>query len=232
MKLVVLGASGLVGRGVLLEALDDPAVIHVLTVGRSEVAELHPKLRQLVHADLYNAAPIQNELRGHDACAYCVGVSAIGMTETDYTRITYDMTVSFAQVFLAANPGSTFLYVTGQGTDSTEKGGMMWARVKGRTENALLAMPFRSATMFRPGIIQPHRGIKSRTAIYNIGFALVRPLASMMVRRNSATSTTLLGQAMLEAIERPPAQRLLGNKEINALGQQRLGRRRSSHAQR
>jgi uncharacterized protein YbjT (DUF2867 family) len=225
VKLAILGASGLVGRGVLLEALDDPAVSNVLIVGRSEVRELHPKLRQLVHADLANATPIQNELRGYDACAYCVGVSAIGMSEADYTRVTYDMTIAFAKVFLAANPGSTFLYVTGQGTDSTGKGSMMWARVKGRTENALLAMPFKSATMFRPGVIQPHRGIKSRTAIYNIGFALVRPLASWLVRNNRATSTTLLGQAMLEAIEHPPVERLLGNKEINELGKRRLGRR-------
>ncbi|HKS06791.1 MAG TPA: hypothetical protein VJR92_10795 [Gemmatimonadaceae bacterium] len=228
MKLVILGSTGLVGRGMLLEALDDPAVSHVLSVGRTEVAELHPKLRQLVHADLYNATPIQNELRGHDACAYCVGVSAIGMTEIEYTRITYDMTIAFANVFLAANPNSTFLYVTGQGTDSSEKGSMMWARVKGRTENALLAMPFKSATMFRPGVIQPHRGIKSRTAMYNMGFALVRPLASWMVRNGKATSTTLMGQAMLEVIERPPVQRLLGNKEINALGQQRIDRRRAA----
>lgn len=225
MKIVLLGATGLVGRGVLLEALDDPAVTDVLTLGRARTGESHAKLREIAHRDLFDLAPIQDPLRGYDACLFCTGVSAVGMSETEYTRVTYDMTIGVAQAFLAANPGSTFAYVSGQGTDSSERGRMMWARVKGRTENALLAMPFRAATMFRPGVIQPLRGIRPRTAWYRAFYAILRPLAGALVRSGAGTTTTLLGLAMLEAVERPPPERVLGNTAINALAEQRRARR-------
>jgi uncharacterized protein YbjT (DUF2867 family) len=225
MKIVLYGATGLVGRGVLLEALDDPTITGILAVGRSPTGESHAKLNELTQPDLFDIAAVQKAMRGHGACIFCVGVSAVGMNEADYTHVTYDLTLAVAKAFLAMNPDSTFAYVTGQGTDSTERGGMMWARVKGRTENALLALPFRAATMFRPGVIQPLRGIRSRTALYRILFVAVRPFASALVRRDAATDTTLMGLAMLEAVEHPPAEPILDNEAINALGRQRLARR-------
>jgi len=221
MKLVILGATGTVGRGVLLEALDDPAVTQILTLGRSKSGELHPKLRELVHDNLFDPAPIQNQLRGYDACAFCAGVSSVGMSEAGYTRLTYDMTLAVAKTFLAANPGGAFAYVSGQGTDSTERGAMMWARVKGRTENALMAMPFRAATMFRPGAIQPERGIRPRQRLYRVFYAFARPFSGLIIRIGAGTTTTLLARAILEALERPPQKRILENNDINALAAQR-----------
>lgn len=224
MKILVLGATGLVGRGAMLEAFDDPDVSEVLTLGRSGTGASHAKLRELERGDLFRLAPIQEELRGYDGCIFCLGVSAIGMREAEYARITYDLTMSVAKTFLTMNPQGAFAYVSGQGTDASERGRVMWARVKGRTENALLAMPFRAATMFRPGMIQPQRGIRSRTRWYRLAFAAVRPLAGTLVRMGAGTTTTLMGLALLEAIERPPPERILDNRAINALARQRLER--------
>lgn len=224
MKIVLLGATGMVGRGVLLEALDDPAVTGVLTLGRSKTGVSHAKLREIEH-DLFDLRPVRDALRGYDGCISSAGVSAIGRGEAEYTRLTCDLTLGVANAFLEANPDSAFAYVTGQGTDSTERGRVMWARVKGRTENALLAMPFRAATMFRPGVIQPQRGIRSRTGLYNALYTLLSPVVSLLVRTGAATTTTLNGLAMLEAIERPPAGRILDNRAINALAKQRLAHR-------
>jgi uncharacterized protein YbjT (DUF2867 family) len=228
MKIVLLGATGMVGRGVLLEALDDQAVTAVLTLGRSKTGESHPTLREIDRADLFDLTPILDDLRGYDGCISSLGVSAVGMSEAEYTRLTYDLTIAIAKAFLAASPGGAFVYVTGQGTDSTESGRQMWARVKGRTENALLAMPFGSATMFRPGVIKPERGIRSRTKLYNALYTVLGPLVGLLARAGVATTTTLIGQAMLEAVEHPPAERILDNAAINALGKRRLERRGAS----
>jgi uncharacterized protein YbjT (DUF2867 family) len=222
MRIVILGATGMVGRGVLLEALDDPEVSAVLTVGRSRTGEAHAKLREIEHKDLFDLDPIREKMRGYDACIFCVGVSAIGLTEAEYSRLNYDIVIGVARAFLAVNPGSTFAYVSGQGTDSSERGRIMWARVKGRTENALLGMQFRAATMFRPGLIQPQRGIRSRTRLYRAFYDLTGPLTGMFVRMGVATTTTLLGLALLEAVQRPPRERVLDNAAISALGRQRL----------
>jgi uncharacterized protein YbjT (DUF2867 family) len=222
LKIVLLGATGMVGRGALLEALDDPEVTDVLTLGRARTGESHPKLRELEHQDLLNVAPIEDTLRGYDACLFCAGVSSVGLTEAQYSRLTFDLTLAVAQTFLAANPGSTFAYVSGQGTDGTERGRMMWARVKGRTENALSALPFRAATMFRPGFIHPERGIRSRFRLYRVFYGLMRPFSSLLVRFAASTNTRLLGLAMLEAVQRPPRERVLDNRAINELGRRRL----------
>ena len=225
MKVIITGATGMIGRGALLEALDDPAVTHVLTLGRVKTGEKHPKLQEIERKDLFDLAPIQDQLKGYDALLYCLGISSVGMNEADYMRVTHDLTVAIAQAFVAANPGGSVVFISGKSTDSSEKGSMMWARVKGKAENALLAMPFRSATMFRPGVIQPQRGITSRTTAYRVLYVLFKPFMGMLVRSGTATTTTLLGLAMLEAAEKPPSQRILENSEITALGQQRLARR-------
>ena len=163
MKVILFGASGMVGQGVLRECLLDPDIATVLAIGRSPLGQQHEKLREIVRRDLFNYAPIEEQLRGYDACFFCLGVSSVGMTEADYRHLTYDLTIAAAQTLAKLNPNMTFIYISGASTDSTETGRTMWARVKGQTENALLRLPFKAAYMFRPGFIQPLHGIKSKT---------------------------------------------------------------------
>ncbi len=166
MKVILFGATGMVGQGVLRECLLDPEVETVLAVGRSSTGQQHAKLQEILHKDLEDLSRIENKLSGYDACFFCLGVSSAGLNEQQYRRVTYDLTIAAAKVLVRLNPAMTFIYVSGAGTDSTERGRMMWARVKGQTENALLQMPFRAAYMFRPAYIQPLHGIKTRTRWY------------------------------------------------------------------
>ena len=161
MNVLIFGATGMVGQGVLRECLLDPGVASVLSIGRSSTGVSHPKLREIVHSDLTNYAPIESQLTGLDACFFTLGVTSAGLTEEQYARITYDLTLSTAETLARLNPGMTFVYVSGQGTDSTECGRVMWARVKGRTENALLRLPLK-ACIFRPGLIGPRFGARSQ----------------------------------------------------------------------
>ena len=154
MKVILTGATGMVGEGVLLECLDNPAIGEVLAVNRKPAGRTHPKLRDIIHADFFDPAPLAGAVAGYDACFFCLGVSSVGMDAAHYKRATYDLTLGVAQVLAQANPAMTFCYITGKGTDSSEQGRVMWARVKGRTENALLKLPLK-AYMFRPGLIQP-----------------------------------------------------------------------------
>ena len=158
----------MVGQGVMRECLADASVSLVQTVGRTPTGASHPKLREIVHKDLWNYAEVEPDLVGFDACFFCLGVSSAGMAEQEYERLTYGITVAAADVLCRLNPRMTFIYVSGTGTDSSEKGRSMWARVKGRTENALLQRPFAAAYMFRPGLIQPLHGIKSKTTSYRL----------------------------------------------------------------
>jgi uncharacterized protein YbjT (DUF2867 family) len=159
MKVIIFGATGMVGQGVLRECLLDPDVQRVLSIGRSATGQRHEKLRELIRADLLDYSAIENELRGYDACFFCLGITSLGLSEEQYRRVTYDITMAAAKALARLNPDMTFVYVTGAGTDSTEHGRTMWARVKGETENALLRLPFRAAYMFRPAAIQPLYGI-------------------------------------------------------------------------
>ena len=159
MNVVLFGATGMVGQGVLRECLLDQKVQTVLSIGRSATGQAHPKLRELVRKDLLDFSPIEAQLIGFDACFFCLGVSSAGMTEEAYRRVTYDITMAAAQTLARLNPAMTFIYVSGAGTDSTERGRIMWTRVKGKTENALLRLPFKAAYMFRPAAIQPLHGI-------------------------------------------------------------------------
>jgi uncharacterized protein YbjT (DUF2867 family) len=159
MKVIIFGATGMVGQGVLRECLLDPDVRRVLSIGRSATGQRHEKLRELIRADLLDYSAIENELRGYDACFFCLGITSLGLSEEQYRRVTYDITMAAAKALARLNPDMTFVYVTGAGTDSTEHGRTMWARVKGETENALLRLPFRAAYMFRPAAIQPLYGI-------------------------------------------------------------------------
>lgn len=224
MRVILFGATGMVGKGVLLEALDDPAVEKVLSISRSPLDVTHAKLEEVLHKDFLDFAPLSGKLAGFDACFFCLGVSSVGMNEADYARVTHDVTLAAAKAVLAASPQAVFTYVSGAGTDSTEKGRTMWARVKGRTENELLAMPFRGAFMFRPGFIRPLRGIKSKTGWYQAFYVALKPFGALLDRSASATTTTRIGLAMLECAEKGALKRVLDPVDINALAAARLAR--------
>ena len=219
MDVVLFGATGMVGQGVLRECLLDPDVRRVVTVGRAPTGQQHPKLKEISHADLFDLSPIEHELTGLDACFFTIGVTSAGMSEADYTRITYDLTIAVASTLVRLNPQMTFVFVSGMGTDSTEGGRTMWARVKGKTENALFRMPFQSAYMFRPGFIQPMHGIQSRTKSYRFFYAITTPIFPLLRRLfpNFATTTEQLGRAMLTAAKQGAPERILGTREINKL---------------
>ncbi|HET8734226.1 MAG TPA: NAD-dependent epimerase/dehydratase family protein [Anaeromyxobacteraceae bacterium] len=221
MKVIVTGATGMVGSGVLLECLESPAVERVLCLGRSPVGRRHAKLAEVVRADLFDLAPVEAELAGYDACFFCLGVSSLGMTEADYTRITHDLTLGIARTLHRLNPGMVFVYVTGVGTDSTEKGASMWARVKGRTENELLALGFRAAYMFRPGFIQPMKGVRTRVRAYQALLTVFSPLwpALRALFPSQVTTTEKIGLAMIHAVQRGYPTPVLAPKDINALAE-------------
>jgi uncharacterized protein YbjT (DUF2867 family) len=219
MKVVVFGASGMVGQGVLRECLLDPEIEGVLGIGRSATGQQHEKLREIQHGDLLDLSSIERELTGLDACFFCLGTSAAGMSEADYARVNYQMPLAVARTLVRIDPAMTFIYVSGAGTDSSEKGRSMWARVKGKTENALLALPFKAAYMFRPGYIQPKHGIRSKTGWYRLFYSslgwlypVIKALAPTM-----ATTTEQLGRAMITAAKRGAPKRVLEGRDINAL---------------
>jgi uncharacterized protein YbjT (DUF2867 family) len=219
MKVILFGASGMVGQGALRELLHDADVEAVLSVGRSASPQHNPKLKQLVQEDVGDLHMLERELGGYDACLFCLGVSAVGMSEPDYRRVTYDLTLKVAQTLERLNPKMTFVYVSGGGTDATERGGVMWARVKGATENALLSMPFERAYMLRPGFIRPLHGIVSKTRWYRMLYALIGPLYPALKRMfpGQVTTTEELGRAMLQLLKRGASERVLENRDIVAL---------------
>ena len=219
MNVLLFGATGMVGQGVLRECLLDSDVASAVSIGRSTTNVSDPKLREIIHADLTNYAPIESQLSGFDACFFCLGISSAGLTEEQYTRITYDITVRAAETLSRLNPGMTFVYVSGKGTDSSEHGRIMWARVKGRTENALLRLPFKAAFMFRPGIIVPRFGARSRTALYRIPYTLTRPFLPLLLRAfpNQVLTTDEIGQAMLLVARRGAPKKILETGDIRSL---------------
>ena len=225
MKVILFGATGMVGQGVLRECLRDDAVESVLVVGRTTVGVEHPKLREVLHADLAGAMDrpgAESEFSGYDACFFCLGVSSVGMGEEAYRRVTYDLTVTVARALSSWNPELTFVYVSGQGTDTSERGRVAWARIKGKTENDLLALEM-DAYMFRPGFIQPLHGITSRTRLYRVLYTVGAPLFPVLKRLvpDQVTTTERLGRAMIAVAGARPgvgagaASRVLGTKEIN-----------------
>lgn len=205
----------MVGKGVLLECLDHDDVEEVLVVNRSTVGIEHPKLKEILHKNFFDLSAIKDQLQGYNACFFCLGVSAAGMSEEKYHRLTYDLTIHFAETVI--NPEMIFVYVSGQGTDSSEKGRMMWARVKGKTENALLKMPFRNAYMFRPGVILPKKGIKSKTKLYQATYIILRPFFPLMEKLPSVTNSIKVGQAMIQVALYGTNKHHLENKDINEL---------------
>jgi uncharacterized protein YbjT (DUF2867 family) len=209
----------MVGQGVLRECLLDPEVETVVAIGRNATAQQHGKLHEIVHNDLSDLSAIEGKLSGYDACFFCLGVSAVGMTEEAYRRVTYDLTISVAGTLARLNPAMTFIYVSGSGTDSTERGRVMWARVKGKTENALLQMPFKAAYMFRPGYIQPLHGIRTKTKWYGAVYAMIGPLYPVwkVLFPKYVTTTECLGRAMLKVAKRGAPKSVLENQDISSI---------------
>jgi uncharacterized protein YbjT (DUF2867 family) len=219
MKVILFGATGMVGAGVLRECLLAPDVERVLTVGRKATGIQNEKLQEIVHENLFDMSSLEGQLSGYDACFYCLGVSSIGMSEAEYRRISYEMTLAVAGTLARLNPAMTFVFVTGAGADSSEQGRVMWARVKGAAENELLRMPFKGAYMFRPAVIQPLYGIRSKTAYYQFFYDILGPLLTLGRRwfPPYVTTTEQVGRAMLAVARRGGGRGVLENADINAV---------------
>jgi uncharacterized protein YbjT (DUF2867 family) len=218
VNVLIFGASGMVGQGVLRECRIDPEVRRILVVGRRSGGYSDEKVRELVRTDVADLSGLDAELTGFDACFFCLGVSSVGMSEERYTKLTYDLTLAVAQTLSRLNPAMTFVYVSGVGTDSTERGRSMWARVKGRTENALLRLPFK-AYMFRPGVIVPMHGVRSQTTWYRLLYAVMTPLypALKAFFPNTVTTTEQVGRAMLAVARDGYPKPVLETRDINRL---------------
>jgi uncharacterized protein YbjT (DUF2867 family) len=219
MNIILFGATGMVGQGVLRECMVDPDVQSVLSVGRGATGQHHQKLRELIHKNMFDFSTIESQLSGFDACFFCLGISSAGMKEADYRRITYDIAMAAAQTLVKLNPAMTFIYVSGAGTDSTEHGRIMWARVKGETENALLRLPFKAACMFRPGVIVPLHGVQSKTKLYRIVYTAVGPLLHTLYVwfPEFVTTTEQIGRAMIKVAREGPSKEILESSDINRL---------------
>ncbi|MDF2960847.1 MAG: epimerase [Paenibacillus sp.] len=217
MKVLLFGATGMVGQSVLRECLLDPDIIMVQTVGRNATGQQHEKLHERVHPNLLDLSGIERDLSGFEACFFCLGVSSAGMTEEKYLAITYDITMTAAQTLAKLNPGMTFIYVSGMGTDSTERGRSMWARVKGKTENDLLRLPFKAAYMFRPGGILPLNGVKSKTKLYQTLYTMMRPFYPWLEKLfpNSITTSEQIGRAMIKVAKHGYPKTIIESNEIN-----------------
>jgi len=219
MKAIIFGATGMVGSGVLLECLEHPDVESILVVGRSSCEIENAKLQEIIHQDFFDYSGIEDALRGYDACFFCLGVSSFRMSEEHYHRLTYELTLQAAETLVRSNPDMTFCYVSGTGTDSTESGRIMWARVKGKTENQLLRLPFKAVYLFRPGYIQPLKGIRSKTRVYQALYTALGPLYPVWKKLfpKFVTNTEKLGLAMIHVASQGYPRPVLENRDINSV---------------
>ena len=219
MKVILFGATGMVGQGVLRECLLDASVESLLVIGRSPTGQHHAKLHEILHDDFMDFSAIESGLGGYDACFFCLGVSSVGMDAERYRHLTYDLTLAAAKTLVALNPGMVFTYVTGRSTDSTEQGPVRWARVKGKTENDLLKLPFRAAYMFRPAGIQPLHGVRSKTSWVQAIYVVAAPLLSFLARTAPKYMTTSeqLGRAMIRVARDGYPKAVLESEDINAI---------------
>ena len=219
MKIILFGATGMVGQGCLRECLLDPDVETVLAVGRSPTGQQHAKLREIVHGNFLDYSAIESQLAGYDACFFCLGVSSVGMGEGRYRHLTYDITLAAATTLAKLNPGMVFTYVSGAGTDSTEQGRVMWARVKGKTENDLLKLPFKAAYMFRPAGIQPLHGVRSKVGWIQAIYVVTSPLLTYLnrVAPKYMTTSEQVGRAMIKVARDGYPKPVLESADINAV---------------
>lgn len=212
---VITGATGMVGEGVLHECLNHPDVGSVLVINRRSCNVTHPKLKEIIHNDFYNLTPIRDQLAGYNACFFCLGTTSVGKKENVYRKITFDLTKTFADTFHELNPGMTFCYVSGSGTDSSEKGKLMWARVKGKTENYILNLGFKDAYMFRPALITPTIGLNNTLTMYKI-FAPLIPLVRLFFP-GYVCSLRQIGQAMINSVIKGYDKKILEVDDIKKL---------------
>jgi uncharacterized protein YbjT (DUF2867 family) len=222
MKVIVFGATGMVGQGVLRECLLDDEISSLLTVGRTAAGIASPKLHEIQHADLLDYGPIESRLAGFDACFFCLGISSARMKEADYERLTYSITLAAAQTLSRITPDMVFTYVSGAGTDSSGRGRVMWARVKGRTENALLRLPFKGAYMFRPGVIRPMHGAVSKTRSYRLLYVVMAPFLPMLqwALPSSILTTEIVGRAMIRVAKGGYSRQILESADIYVAGRE------------
>ena len=197
IRVIITGSTGMVGEGVLHECLNHPEIESILVINRRASGVIHPKLKEIIHSDFFNFTSLRDQLQEYNACFFCLGVSSVGMKENEYYRLTYTLTMHVALVLLKANPMVTFCYISGAGTDSSEKGRMMWARVKGKTENDLMKLPFKDVYNFRPGVLKPTKGLKN-TLVYYKYFGWLLPVIKLLAP-NHITTLKELGTAMINA---------------------------------
>ena len=220
LNVIITGSTGMVGKGALLECIDSSEVESILLVNRNPIDINHPKMKEVLVNDFSNLDSIRNDLKGYNACFFCLGVTSVGMKEDEYTKIMHDLPVSFARQVHGLNPDMTFCFVSGAGTDSTGASKTMWARVKGRAENDSLLLGFKDAYMFRPGFIRPLKGIRSRTKLYNTLYSVVRPFAFLLTKfPKFSTTTTVMGQAMINVALKGYPKAILESEDINKAGQ-------------
>jgi uncharacterized protein YbjT (DUF2867 family) len=221
MKVLLFGATGMVGQGVLIECLNDSKVTSVTTIGRSKTGKQHPKLREIEHKNLWDYSSIEDQLTGFDACFFCLGVTSAGKTEEQYKRVTYDITEAAGKTLSRLNPNMTLVFISGKGTDSTGTSRIMWARVKGAAENILLSLPFKAAYMFRPGVIQPIHGVKSKTKMYAAFYAISAPIFPIfkLIFPKYFLTTVQIGQAMIKAVEKGAPKKILESWDIKLLSE-------------
>jgi hypothetical protein len=207
----------MVGRSVLNQCIESEHVAQITVITRKTLGVTNPKVQELIHQDFTNFSSLEKELQNYDACFHCMGVSSFGMSEQDYTRLTYGITLALASTLVSVSPNMTMTYVSGTGADSTEKGSSMWARVKGKTENMLLNIGFKDAYMFRLGALLPQHGVKSKTTLYNLLYSALRPVYPLLPKLMAATTSVQLGNAMIHAVLSPQPQKILENNDINRL---------------
>ena len=217
MKVIITGSTGMVGKGVLLECIDDTTVENILLINRSPIDISNPKIKEIIQKDFTDFSTIQNEFTGYDACFHCMGVSSAGISEEAYYNLTFTISESLVNAIYQANSNMLFTYVSGAGTDSSEQGNSMWARVKGKTENMILNKGFKDAYAFRPGAILPERGVKSKTKLYNFFYIVTKPIFPLLKRMKSVTTTSKIGRAMINLYNNPQSLKHLEGADINKI---------------
>ncbi|RCW42452.1 epimerase [Paenibacillus prosopidis] len=217
MKVIIFGATGMVGQSALRECLLDDKVQEILIIGRKRAVTEHKKIKQIELENVADLSSIEHDITGFDACFFSLGVSSAGMKEEEYTKITYDITLSVAKKLSGLNPQMTFIYVSGRGTDSSEKGRSMWARVKGKTENDLLRLPFKAAYMFRPGLIIPLNDVKSKTKLYQLVYDTLKPVYPLLKKLNGVITSEQVGKAMIHVASNGYSDPLIESQEIKKI---------------
>lgn len=217
MRVIIFGITGMVGQSALRECLLDDEVQEILAIGRKSTNQQHKKLKEIELENVADLSSIEHEITGFDACFFCLGVSSAGMKEEEYRKITYDITLSVAETLARLNPQMTFIYVSGSGTDSSEKGRSMWARVKGQTENTLLRLPYRAAYMFRPGAILPLHGVKSKTKWYQMLYDVIKPFYPLLMKLGSVITSEQLGKAMIEVARNGYSRSIVESHELKQI---------------